>query len=87
MSAEIPYKVAHLGPDASIFMKYKHFEVVVDGRLVNVFIEILGDSCQLRYQAERVHYYRGLVILGKQLILGYVSEASARDKLLSECFR
>ena len=58
-------------------MKYKHFQVVVDGRLVNVFIEVLGDSCQLGYQAERVNYYRGLVILGQQLILGYVPEASA----------
>ena len=65
-------------------MKYQNFQVVVNRCLVNIFIEVLGNSSKLRYQAEGIHYNGRLIILSKKLILGYVTQATARYELLGK---
>ena len=41
VSAEVSNQVADLGPDGSILVHNKHFELVINVRIVDVLVEVL----------------------------------------------
>jgi hypothetical protein len=51
---------------------------------MNIFIEVLGNSGKLRYQAECINNNWCLIILSKKLILSYVTQATSRNELLGK---
>ena len=65
----------------------QHFKIRVNVGVMNWLIEILVNSGQLRDQGQCVHYKLWLVVSGHQLILGYSSEATTLNELISEIFR
>lgn len=48
VSAQVSNQVADLCPDRSVFVDNQRFEVVVDVSIMDVLIEILADSGELR---------------------------------------
>ena len=48
--AEVTNQVAHFGPNTSIFMANERVQVHVDVGVMDRFIELFRDSCQLRDQ-------------------------------------
>ena len=55
VSAQVSDQVAHLGPNARIFMTNERVQVNIDVCVVNRFVELFGDSCQLRYERKSVN--------------------------------
>ena len=75
VAAQVSNQIANLSPYLCILVLNQGVEVIVHICVVNRLVKVLGDSCELRNQAECVDDQRNLVVLRKELVLVDSSKA------------
>ena len=68
-------------------MDNQSFKRLVNVSIVNIFIEVFGDSRELRYQTKSVHDKWLSIFDSKELVLVDDAEAVALNELLSKLLR
>lgn len=84
VSAKISDKVANFGSDRSIVVNDQSFEVIVNGGVMDVFVEIFRNSSQLRDQTQSINNNNWIVLVSKEPVLVDNSEAVCLYELLSK---
>lgn len=62
VSTQVTDEVADFGADGRVLVHYQVLQILIDVRRVDVFVEIFGDTRQLRDQAERVNNNQWVVL-------------------------